>query len=96
MTQGEQPAQIQRVFEQPSDAISLYSDVAQVVRTANEIVFQFYDTIPGPPGPDGSITVVRTRLRATITVSIPHAANIGEILRTRTQQPIADQTGAPQ
>jgi hypothetical protein len=96
MTQGQQPTQIQRVFEQPPDAISLYSDMAQVLGTGNEVVFQFYETIPGPPGPDGNITVVRTRLRATITVSIPHARNIGDILRTRTQQPTADQPGAPQ
>ncbi len=93
MTQGEQPAQTQqpelhqaqRVFEQPPDAISLYSDIAQVLNTGNEIVLQFYETIPGPPGPTGTMTLVRTRLRATITVSISHAANIGEILRTRTQ-----------
>ena len=96
MTQGQQPTQVQRIFEQPPDAISLYCDIAQVFRTPNEIVLQFYDTIPGPPGPDANITVVRTRLRATITVSIPHAANIAETLQTRTQQSIADQPGAPQ
>lgn len=96
MTQDHQPSQAQRIFEQPPDAISLYSDMAQVLRTPNEIVFQFYETIPGPPGADATITLVRTRLRATITVSIPHAANIGEILRTRTQEPTADQPGAPQ
>jgi len=96
MTQDQQPSEAQRIFEQPPDAISLYSDIAQVLRTPNEIVFQFYETIPGPPGADGKITLVRTRLRATITVSIPHAANIGEILRTRTQEPTADQPGAPQ
>jgi len=96
MTQEQQPAQIERVFEQPPDAISLYSDLAQVIRSAHEIVFQFYESIPGPPGPDGTMTLVRTRLRATITVSIPHAANIGDILRTRTEQPTPDQPGAPQ
>jgi len=94
MTQPEEHAQVQRIFEQPPDAISLYSDMAQVIRAPNEIVLQFYETVPGPPGPDGKITVVRTRLRATVTVSIPHAANIGDILRTRTQEPIADQPAA--
>lgn len=96
MTQGQQTTQAPRIFEQPPDAISLYCDLAQVFATGNEIVLQFYETIPGPPGPDGSITGVRTRLRATITLSIRHAANIGEILRTRTQESTADQPGAPQ
>jgi len=96
MTQGQQASQAQRIFEQPADAISLYSDLTHILRTENEIVLQFYETTPGPPGVAGNITTVRTRLRATVTVSIPHAANIGEILRTRTQQSPADQPGAAQ
>jgi len=94
MTQDQQHGQFQqaqRLFEQPSDAVSFYSDMAQVLRTGNEIVLQFYETIPGPPGPDERITVVRTRLRATIMVSIPHATNIGEVLRTRIQESIPDE-----
>jgi len=99
MTQAQQPTephQAPRVFEQPPDAISLYSDLAQVLSTGNEIVLQFYESIPGPPGPDGQFTVVRTRLRATIMLSFRHAANIGDILRTRVQESTADQPGAPQ
>jgi hypothetical protein len=68
------------VFEQPADGISLYSDFAQIVGTGQEVVLQFYETIPGPPGPGGQIQMVRTRLRATITVSKAHAANIGNLL----------------
>jgi len=96
MTQDQQPTQVQRIFEQPPDAISLYSDLAQVIRTQNEIVLQFYETIPGPPGPGGEMSLVRTRLRATITVSLPHAVHIGDILRTRTQQPPPEHPGVPQ
>lgn len=72
--------QITRVFEQPPDAISLYSDFAQIVGTGHEVVLQFYETIPGAPGAGGEIQIVRTRLRATIIVSKPHAANIGNLL----------------
>jgi len=75
--------QAQRLFEQPADSASFYSDMAQVVSTGNEVILQFYETIPGPPGADGNITVVRTRLRATVTVSVKHAANIGNLLIQR-------------
>lgn len=74
------PTEVNRVFEQPADAISLYSDFAQIVGTGAEVMLQFYETIPGPPGPGGSVQIVRSRLRATITVSLPHAANIGRLL----------------
>lgn len=74
-------SQITRVFEQPPDAISLYSDFAQIFGTGHEVVLQFYETIPGAPvAGGGAIQMVRTRLRATIVVSIPHAANIGNLL----------------
>jgi len=73
--------QIERIFEQPPDAISFYSDMAQVVHTGTEIVLQFYEAIPGPPyGPTGHITKVRTRLRATVTLSFSHAHNLGKLL----------------
>jgi len=72
--------QITRVFEQPPDAISLYSEFAQILGTGHEVVLQFYETIPGAPGAGGEIQMVRTRLRATIVVSMPHAANIGNLL----------------
>jgi hypothetical protein len=41
--------QIQRIFEQPPDAISFYSDMAQILSTGNEVIIQFYEAIPGPP-----------------------------------------------
>ena len=77
--------QISRVYEQPPDAISLYSDVAQILGTGHEVVLQFYETIPGTPGPGGQIQMVRSRLRATITVSMVHALNIGRLLLKQSQ-----------
>jgi len=79
----EEGIEAQRVFEQPADAISFYSDFAQVVATGNEILLQFYETIPGPPGADGLVQMVRTRLRATVIVSRPHAARIGQVIREK-------------
>jgi hypothetical protein len=63
---------IERNFEQSPNAISFYCDISQVVTTGNEIVIQLYETIPAPPGSDGKITKV-VRLRATVTLSLPHA-----------------------
>ncbi len=71
---------INRVFEQPPDAVSFYSDIAQVMGTGHEVVMQFYETIPGTPGPGGKIQMVRSRLRSTVTISKEHAANIGRLL----------------
>jgi hypothetical protein len=77
--------QIQRIFEQPPDAISFYCDMAQILSTGNEIIIQLYEAIPGPPGgPGAQITNMRTRLRSTVTVSFPHARNIGKLLIERT------------
>jgi hypothetical protein len=72
--------QIRREFEQPADAISFYSDLTQVIGSANEILMQFYETIPGPPGSDGQAQTVKTRLRATVMVSRPHAGQIAQLL----------------
>ena len=78
---GESRIRLERFFEQPPDAISCYSDFAQVIHTGNEILLQFYETIPGPPAAGGSnLSKVRSRLRATITISIAHAQNIGKLL----------------
>lgn len=74
---------VNRVFEQPSDAPTFYSDLAQVSATKNEVILQFYQTIPGPPGSNGPVSEVTTRLRATVTVSIPHAKKIGQVLLER-------------
>ena len=76
----QQIAQINRIFEQPADSVSFYSDVAQILGTEHEVVLQFYDSIPGAPGPGGAIQLVRSRLRSTIVVSRAHAANIGRLL----------------
>jgi hypothetical protein len=79
--------QIQRIFEQPPDAISFYSDMAQILSTGNEVIIQFYEAIPGPPaGPAGQITNMRTRLRSTVTVSFSHARNIGKLLIEKTPE----------
>jgi hypothetical protein len=85
-TPKEPMMQVARLFEQPSDATSFYADYGQVMHTGNEIIVQFYETIPGPPDPGGSIRNVRSRLRATIILSPSHARNIGKLLVERTQQ----------
>jgi|GEM_PF-1288214 len=83
----EAAASLERIFEQPPDAISFYCEMGQVFATENEMVMQFYETIPGPPGgPTGSISRVRTRLRATVTLSFLHAANIGKLLIEKTKK----------
>lgn len=51
----EKHVQIERFYEHPPDAISFFSDIAQVINTGNEILLQFYETIPGPPGVEGVI-----------------------------------------
>jgi hypothetical protein len=78
--EGKKGIQAERFFEQLPDAISFFSDFAQIAHTGNEIVMQFYETIPGPPGPEGHITKVRTRLKATITIGVTHAQTIGKLL----------------
>jgi hypothetical protein len=78
--------QIARLFEQPTDAVSFYTDIGQVMHMGNEIVLQFYETIPGPPDSSGKVKNVRSRLRATITLSLSHARNIGKLLVERTKE----------
>jgi hypothetical protein len=75
--------QVPRFYEQPPDAVSFYSDIGQILYTGNEVVLQFYETIPGPPGLEGVIKDVRSRLRATITMSTSHAHNIAKLLLER-------------
>jgi len=77
------PFEAERLFEQPHEAISFYSDYAQVIHTGPEVVVQFYETIPGNPVPLGQIPKVTTRLRATIMLSVPHAKNLGTLLMER-------------
>ncbi len=79
-TKKEVPANIERTFEQHPDAISFYSDLGQVFATDHEVVLQLYETIPGIPEPGGKVSKVKTRLRATITFSHPHAIIIGDVL----------------
>src|SRR5271157_4190147 len=76
-----------RLFEQGPEAVSFYSDFSQIINTGSEIVFQFYETIPGPPGPNGLILNVRTRLRATIQFSSAHALNLANNILSQAKQP---------
>ena len=75
--------EIQRLYEQSPDALSMYSEIAHIVGTRNEVIIQFYETIPGIPGPSGAAETMTTRLKATITMSFAHAANLGRILLER-------------
>lgn len=84
--QKEKPVTAERIYEQPPDAISFYSEIGQVFATENEVVLQFYETIPGPPGPGGRITTARSRLKATVTLSLKHAANMGKLLTQKTKE----------
>jgi hypothetical protein len=77
---------IERIHEQPADAISFYSDIGQVFATGQEMVMQFYETIPGPPDREGRILKARTRLRVTITVSYAHARNLGKLLMEKASE----------
>jgi len=77
--------QIARSFEQSPDAISFYCDFANVVATGNEVVMQVYETIPGMPDREGKITNAVSRLRATITLSVSHAQNLGKVLVEKTK-----------
>lgn len=74
---------VARIFEQPDDAISFYSDLTGVVTTGEETIVQFYETIPGSPGAGDGPTEVRTRLRATVMLSHPHAQRLGDLLSKR-------------
>jgi hypothetical protein len=47
--------------------------------TENEVVMQLYETIPGLPDSDGKLTKAVSRLRATVTLSISHAKNVGKV-----------------
>jgi len=77
---------IARLFEQPLDSISFYADLGQIFHTRNEVILQFYESIPGPPDPEGNIRNIRSRLRATITLSVSHARNIGKLLVEKTKE----------
>ncbi|HPC03421.1 MAG TPA: hypothetical protein PKY58_04795 [Syntrophales bacterium] len=75
--------ELKRIFEQGPDVLTFYSDFTQVVNTGHEVVFQFYETVPGLPGSDGVIQSVHCRLRASITVSKSLASNLGKNLLTK-------------
>ena len=74
------PIEVKRVFEQPQDVISVYSDLAQVAFTGHELVLQFYETMLGPPDSDGVIRTAKTKLKVNVILSVPHATNIGNII----------------
>lgn len=82
---GKGMIQVQRLFEQAPDAISFYCDMAQILEGPGEVTLQFYETIPSPPGPGGTITTVRSRLRATVFLNYKHARNIGKLLIEKTE-----------
>jgi len=80
-----QGLQIGRTFEQPADSISFYCDFAQVLATEHEVVMQLYETIPSVPDSQGKIIKAVSRLKATVTFSLPHARNFGKVLVERTK-----------
>ena len=83
--QGAKETTLSRLFEQPPDATSFYSDLVQVSNTGQEVLLQFYESIPGTPAPDG-MTQVRTRLRATVMMSLAHADTLERTLRAQREQ----------
>jgi hypothetical protein len=74
---------VQRNFEKSPDAISFYCDYAHIIGTDNEVVMQFYETIPAPPTREGKITKAVSLLRATVTFSPAHAQKFGKVLMDR-------------
>ena len=81
----EKELKLPRLFEQPPDAISFYSDLVQISNTGQEVLLQFYETIPGVPVPDG-MAPVRSRLRATVMMSLAHADTLERTLRRQREQ----------
>ena len=84
--------QAKRLFEQPPDAISLYTDLVQVLATEHEVFLQFYETIPKAPDAEGNITGVTSRLRVTAVLSPAHALTLGKSLlikAEKTEQDVA-------
>jgi hypothetical protein len=75
-----QGLQVNRVFEQPADAVTLYADFAQILGTGSEVIVQLYETIPDVPGPTGQVQSVRSRLRATVILAPGHARSIAQLL----------------
>jgi len=84
---------LERTFEQGPDAVSFYCDFTQILGTENELVLQFYETIPGAPGPDGIVRTIKSRLRATITFSHEHALRIAEAIQQRRQAKVSQSGG---
>ncbi len=82
----EESLKVTRVFEQPADAIGFYCEYAQILGTGQEVTLQFYENIPGPPGPGGKVQTMRSRLRATIVLSPVHAGNMGRLLVAQTER----------
>lgn len=71
------PMRVNRVFEQPPDAISLYSDFAQIMGTGYEVLLQFYSGAIQPgsrpraaaPGPRAGVEDGACRLSRVLTDS---------------------------
>lgn len=73
-------AEIVRTFTQPVDAISFFSDYAQVLVSGDGITMQIYETIPGVPSGDGKVSSVTTRLRATVSMTEERARALAAAL----------------
>jgi hypothetical protein len=73
------PGQVERIFEQPLDAITCYADVVSLAVTDHEVIVQFYEPVPGPPKAGGP-PVMRTRLRATVILTKEHAGKLANNL----------------
>ena len=79
--------QVVRTFDEAyADFASFYSDFAQVLATEHEIRLQFYETIPGPPKEGGRVETATSRLRASVTVSMPHAKSIATVLQNAAEE----------
>lgn len=89
-----QDVRAQRHIEQPPDAISLYSDLAQVLGTEHEVYIQFYETIPKAPDAEGKVTEVTSRLRVTVVLSPAHALTLGKTLTEKIKATAPDSGGS--
>ena len=94
---------IQRVFEQPPDAITCYAELVQTVVTEHEVILQFYEPVPGPPiapvpvsgPPEGQVGpgIMRSRLRATIILNKQHALRLATSLAAASRAAAGSSTG---
>jgi hypothetical protein len=77
----EQRGVVERSFSISPDLVSFYSDYAHVLGTADEVMLNFYETIPGLPNESGNVEGAESRLRATVTLSMRHAGVLARLLQ---------------